>query len=89
MQLQYILGDLMTEVKIIYCSPSGFATQAKELQNLITDEFKNVKVKLEKGDKGIFDVYLEEKKIFSRFKEKGFPDFDKMKEKILDATEEM
>ena len=50
----------MTEVKIIYCSPSGFATQAKELQNLIADEFKSdVKVKLEKGDKGIFDVYPE------------------------------
>ena len=80
----------MTEVKIIYCSPSGFATQAKELQNLIVDEFKsNVKVKLEKGDKGIFDVYLEGKKIFSRFKEKGFPDFDQIREKILDATEEM
>ena len=78
----------MTEVKIVYCSPSGFATQAKELQNLITNEFKNnIRVKLEKGDKGIFDVYLEGKKIFSKFKEKRFPDFEEIREKVIDVMD--
>ena len=78
----------MTEVKIVYCVPCGFATQAKELENAIKNEFiKKVDVKLEKGDHGIFDVYLDNKKIFSRYKEKKFPDFEEIKEKLIDVIE--
>ena len=48
---------------------------------------KGVAIKLEKGDHGIFDIYLGDKKIFSRYKEKRFPDFDEIKEKIIDSMD--
>ena len=80
----------MAEIRIVYCSPCGFATQAKELQNAVVNEFRDkVSVKLEKGDHGIFDVYVNNKKIFSRFKEKRFPEFEEIRDKVMDVMEEM
>jgi len=78
----------MTQIRIVYCSPSGFVTQAKELENSIRNEFTaKVDIELVKSDKGIFDVYLDDKQIFSKFKEKRFPEFDEIKEKLIESID--
>jgi len=66
----------MVEVRIIYCRPCGFQDRAVKLANDVLRELgvHEVSVKLVPGDKGIFDVYVDDKLIFSRYQEKRFPE---------------
>ena len=60
------------EVEIVYCVPCGLLPQAEKLKN---DLKKNIgaDVKLKEGDKGVFDVFVDGKLVFSRHKEGRFP----------------
>ncbi|WP_205737147.1 SelT/SelW/SelH family protein [Acidianus infernus] len=64
----------MTIVKIVYCRPCGYLDRALELARDLLQYFENVKVEIEQGKNGIFDVYLDNELIFSRYKEKRFPE---------------
>lgn len=68
----------MMEIKIVYCVPCGYITRAKWLKEDLGKKVKNVKVALEGGEKGIFDVYVDKKLIFSKHKEGRFPETDEI-----------
>ncbi|MDT7900808.1 MAG: Rdx family protein [Acidianus sp.] len=64
----------MVIVKIVYCRPCGYLDRALELARDLLQYFENIKVEIEQGKNGIFDVYLNDELIFSRYKEKRFPE---------------
>lgn len=66
------------QMKIVYCMPCGYITRAQWLKKDLEKSGKNVKVTLEGGDKGIFDVYADGKLIFSRYKEGRFPESEEI-----------
>lgn len=66
---------IMVTVKIVYCRPCGYLDRALELARDLLQYFENIKVEIEQGKNGIFDVYLDEELIFSRYKEKRFPEY--------------
>lgn len=66
------------EVKITYCVPCGYITRAEWLKKDLEKNVKDVKVVLNPGDKGIFDVFVDKKLIFSKHKEGRFPESDEI-----------
>jgi selT/selW/selH-like putative selenoprotein len=68
-------------VKIEYCVPCGYLPRAESLAAEIKTKY-GVDAELIQGVKGIFDVYVDDKLIFSRHKEGRFPEpqdiFDKV-----------
>ena len=66
------------EMKIVYCLPCGFITRAEWLKKDLEKNVKGVKVSLEGGERGIFDVYADKRLIFSKYKEGRFPDPDEI-----------
>lgn len=72
----------MHTVRIVYCRPCGYLDRALDLTKDILSYFEGVKVTLEQGKGGIFDVYLDEELIFSRFKEKRFPENNEILKEI-------
>ena len=66
------------EMKIVYCMPCGYITRAQWMKKDLEKNVKNVKIILEGGDKGIFDVYADKKLIFSKHKEGRFPESDEI-----------
>ena len=69
---------MKTEIK--YCVPCGFLPRAEELKKKMEKEFK-AEVKLVEGEKGVFDVSVNNKLIFSKYKEGRFPTWDEIKKK--------
>ncbi len=65
-------------MKIVYCVPCGYITRAKWLKGDLEKNIKNVKVSLVGGDKGIFDVYADDKLVFSKYKSERFPETDEI-----------
>lgn len=82
------LSGVMVEVKIIYCRPCGFQNKAIKLANDILSElgYIGVTVKIIPGNNGIFDVYVDDKLAFSRYKEKRFPEANEIINAIKAAT---
>lgn len=72
----------MHSVKIVYCRPCGYLDRALNLARDILAYFEDVQVTLEQGKNGIFDVYLDENLIFSRYKEKRFPEHNEILKEI-------
>ena len=68
------------EIEIVYCVPCGLLPQAEKLKN----DLKNVDatIKLKEGDKGVFDVFLDGKLVFSRYKEKRLPNLGEIIEMV-------
>ena len=66
------------KVDIKYCGPCGFLPRAEELKQRMEKELK-AQVKLIEGEKGIFDVSVNGKMIFSKHKEGRFPTWDEIK----------
>jgi len=79
------------EVRIVYCKPCGFQDRALRLANEILTKYggKGVVVTLVPGSNGIFDVYVNGEVVFSRHREKRFPEppeiFDPI-ERVLSST---
>lgn len=59
-------------VKIVYCKPCGYLPRATEMKVEIEKTLK-LKVELEPGENGIYDVYNDDKLIFSKHKQLRFP----------------
>ena len=66
------------KVTIKYCVPCGYLPRAKELKQKMEKELKAT-VNLADGDRGIFDVTVDGKFIFSKHKEGRFPEWDEIK----------
>lgn len=69
-------------VKIVYCRPCGYLDRALDLARDILSYFENTIVELEQGSNGIFDVYLNGNLIFSRYKERRFPQNEEILKEI-------
>lgn len=65
-------------MKIVYCVPCGYITRAKWLKEDLEKKVLNLKVDLEGGENGIFDVYADKKLIFSKHKTGRFPESDEI-----------
>lgn len=61
------------QVKIEYCVPCGYLPRATQLAGEIKNKY-GADAELVKGDKGIFDVYVDGKLVFSRHQEGRFPE---------------
>jgi len=70
------------DVKIVYCYPCGYIGIAQNLKKEIEKNFKNAKVKLVKGEHGILDISVNNKLIFSKYKEGRFPEAEEIIEKV-------
>ena len=64
---------MQVKVKIVYCRPCGYLDRALDLARDVLSYFEGVNVELEQGKNGIFDVYINDELVFSRYKEKRFP----------------
>ncbi|BBG24660.1 SelT/SelW/SelH family protein [Sulfuracidifex tepidarius] len=73
-------------LKIIYCRPCGYIDKALDLARDVLSYFQDIEVVLSQGEKGIFDVYLNQKLLFSRYEEKRFPDNQEILKKISEET---
>ena len=72
----------MKEVKIVYCVPCGYIKFAENLKNKIEKVVPDAKVKLEGGQKGVLDVFVDRKLIFSKWKEGRFPEDNEVLETL-------
>ena len=70
------------DVKIVDCQPCGYIGIAQNLKKEIEKNVKNAKVKLIKGDHGILDISVNNKLIFSKYKEGRFPEAGEIVEKV-------
>ena len=61
------------QVKIEYCVPCGYLPRATQMAEEIKKKY-GAETELVKGDKGIFDVYVDGKLVFSRHQEGRFPE---------------
>ncbi len=75
----------MKTVRIVYCRPCGYMERALDLARDILAYFEDVKVELEQGKNGVFDVYLNDAKIFSRYEERRFPENEEILKKIASS----
>jgi len=73
--------DRGMQVKIEYCVPCGYLPRAEALASEIKKKY-GVDAELVKGVKGIFDVYVDDKRVFSRHETKRFPEPQDIFEKI-------
>jgi selT/selW/selH-like putative selenoprotein len=72
------------DVKVVFCKPCGFQNRALDLANEILNRFglDGVSVTLVPGKNGIFDVYVDNEMVFSRYKEKRFPEHQEIIEQV-------
>ncbi|WP_292000542.1 SelT/SelW/SelH family protein [Caldivirga sp.] len=66
----------MVSVRVVYCRPCGYLDRAIKLAKDVLSElgYAGVMVTLVPGSNGVFDVYVDDKLVFSRHEEKRFPE---------------
>ncbi len=69
----------MKNVTIKYCQPCGFMPRAMDLAKDVLQAYgmaynKNFSLNLQPGDKGIFEVLVEDRVVFSKEKQGRYPD---------------
>ena len=77
----------MVNLEITYCQPCGHQPRAIELVNQLLSTYgmplnHNLSISLKPADKGVFEVVLDGKLIFSRKEVGRFPTFDEIKTQI-------
>lgn len=65
------------DIKINYCAVWNYEPRAAGLADIIKKEF-GITPKLIPGSKGIYDIIVDEKTIFSKHQTKRFPDNDEI-----------
>ena len=68
-------------VKIVYCGSWGYTSKFNQVKQAIQSHFPNATVEGEKtsSQPGAFEVFVENKLVFSKLQTKGFvQDFDKL-----------
>jgi selenoprotein W-related protein len=81
-------------VRIVYCVPCGFLPQAMELAKNLLSRYgqrlnKKFSVTLDTGDGGVFEVYIDGVKVFSRHEQQRFPTHDEIAELIEKRIQEV
>lgn len=74
-------------VRIVYCQPCGYAPRALDMAKSILNAYgmaynKKLSVSLEPGDQGIFDVYVDGKRVFSKHEHGHLPEDKEILEKL-------
>jgi selenoprotein W-related protein len=80
-------------VRIVYCVPCGFLPRAMDLAKNLLSSYgqrlnKNFSVTLDTGDGGVFEVYVDGVKVFSRHEQRRFPTHDEIAEQIEKRLQE-
>jgi len=65
------------DIKINYCSVWNYKPRAASLAETIKKEF-GISPELVPGSKGVYDIILDKKTIFSKHQAKRFPDNDEI-----------
>ena len=69
----------MKQVRIIYCKPCGYLPTAEKMKKELESKFKGkIAVALEPGDRGIYDVFVGGKLVFSKHKELRYPEVEEI-----------
>lgn len=66
----------MSKIKIKYCVPCGYIKTASEFKKAFED--KGAEVELIEGDRGVFDVWVDDNLVFSKHEKGRFPDIDEI-----------
>ncbi len=77
----------MRTVVIKYCQPCGFMPKAMDLAKEVLQAYgmaynRNFSLNLQPGDKGIFEVYVDGRLVFSKEKEARYPEAKEIIEAI-------
>ncbi len=76
----------MNSIKIVYCVQCGWLPRstwmAQELLTTFSEEIDELKLVPSTG--GIFEIYLNDKLVWSRKERKGFPEITKLKQMVRD-----
>ncbi len=77
----------MKTITIKYCQPCGFMPRALDLAKDVLQAYgmaynKNLSLNLQPGDKGIFEVLVDDSVVFSKEKQGRYPDA----KEIIDAV---
>ncbi|MEM0293768.1 MAG: Rdx family protein [Saccharolobus sp.] len=67
---------------MVYCRPCKYLDRAINLARDILSYFEEANVELVQGDRGIFDVYVNDELIFSRYNQKTFPEHQEILKEI-------
>jgi len=77
----------MVDLEITYCQPCGHQPRAVEMVNELLANYgmplnRKLTVSLKPADKGVFDVVLDGKLIFSKHQQGRFPTMDDLKTQL-------
>jgi selT/selW/selH selenoprotein domain len=65
-------------VRTVYCRRCGYQGRALELARDIITFFDDVSVELVPGNNGVFDVFVDDELMHSRFQTRRFPDSEEI-----------
>ena len=77
----------MVDLEITYCQPCGHQPRAVDMVNELLANYgmplnRKLTVSLKPADKGVFDVVLDGKLIFSKHQQGRFPTMDDLKTQL-------
>jgi selenoprotein W-related protein len=77
----------MVDLEITYCQPCGHQPRAVDMVNELLANYgmplnRKLTVSLKPADKGVFDVVLDGKLIFSKHQQGRFPTMDDLKNQL-------
>mgnify|MGYP001568257842 CR=1 FL=1 len=68
------------KIKIKYCVPCGYLPKANEFKKAL--EEKGIGVELIEGDRGVFDVWVNDKLVFSKHEQGRYPEIEEITSKL-------
>ncbi len=71
---------MTTKIKIMYCVPCGYLPKAEEFKKAL--EEKGAEVELVEGDRGVFDVWVNDKLVFSKHEQGRYPEIEEITSKL-------
>ena len=78
----------MNTIRIVYCARCGWlprsAWMAQELLNTFSENIQELHLVPSNG--GIFEIYVNDKLIWSRVEKDGFPDIKELKQLVRDEV---
>lgn len=70
----------LVSVEIKYCVPCGYLPRAQEFKKALEEE--GASVELIDGDRGVFDVWVNDNLVFSKHKAGRFPSIEEITQKL-------
>ena len=87
MQAQFWTEEQMVDLEITYCQPCGHQPRAIDMVSQLLATYgmplnRKLSIALKPADKGVFDVVLDGKLIFSKNQAGRFPTLDEIKQQL-------